>query len=1607
MSTEDKLREYLKRVTVDLGRTRRRLREVEERSREPLAVVSMACRLPGGVGSPEDLWELVSAGRDAIDAFPADRGWDLDRLFHPDPGHPGTSYVRHGGFLADATGFDAAFFGISPREALAMEPQQRVLLETAWELLEAARIDPDTLRGSDTGVFAGISSQDYHAGVGAPGEVEGYIATGSLASVVSGRVAYTLGLQGPAVTVDTACSSSLVAVHLACAALLRDECELALAGGVTVLATPGAFVEFSRQRGLAPDGRCKAFAATADGTGFSEGVGLVLLERLSDARRNGHPVLALVRGSAVNQDGASNGLTAPSETAQRRVIRRALEDARVKASEVDAVEAHGTGTTLGDPIEAQALLETYGKERGADRPLWIGSVKSNIGHTQAAAGVAGVIKMVMAMRHATLPASLHIDEPSPHVDWTSGHVRPLAKPVPWPETGRPRRAGVSSFGISGTNAHLIVEEAPRETTEPAPEPGDAVPWVLSAKSAPALRARAGQLAEHLAAHPEPTAAEVGWSLLRTRTAFEHRAVVTGAGREDRLAGLRALADGGPHPEVTAGLADPGGVGPVLMFPGQGSQWAGMGAQLLDESPVFAARIAACEQALAPHVDWSLTDVLRGDGREYARVDVVQPALWAVMVSLAAVWEHHGVRPAAVIGHSQGEIAAACVAGALSLEDAAKIVALRGRALRALSGHGTMASLLTDEQQAARLLAGAEDVTVAAVNSPSAVIVSGPTAQVTAVVAAAGEQGLRARVIDVDYASHSPQVDRITDELTDALARITPRAARTAFYSTVTAAPCDTAALDTSYWVRNLRRPVRFADTVTALLAAGHRVFVEAGPHPVLTPAVEECADHAGTPAAVVPTLRRDRDDQAQLTHALARAWTAGVRVDWHPRHPDDPPPRTTDLPTYPFQHQRYWLPDVTRSPAAAGPQDEAEARFWTAVEQEDVTEAAGTLGITEADHEQTSLATLMPVLSRWRRERRELSAVDSWRHRIEWRPAASAPGDRAPGGAWLVVRPTGVAEEWARTCAAALETGGSPLRHLVIDPLTPRADLTATLRAEPAPARVLSLLALDEGDADDDGYPGLAGTLTLLQALLDAGIRAPLRVLTHGAVSLGGDGGPQRPLQAQAWGLGRAAAFEHPAVWGGLLDLPATPRHLDAEQLRAALTREDGEDELALRPAGVFARRLVEDPLGNDQPHRDWRPRGPVLVTGALDGPARWVARWLVERGAERVQILAPAGTSAAEPPPGVTIVDSVGTDAGIATLVHAGPPGTLAPLAETTPAALAEAIHAGLDGVREAERNCGLRPGATVVYFTSVAAVWGGRDHGAHAAAGAFLDALAQRRRAEGTHAITVAWSLWDVPDDEGASRPHLDNARRQGLAPLDPRLAFAALHQVLRRDDPSVVIADIRWQRFAPLFALARRTRLFDQIPAATAVLRVEPETDDDAAETTEALRRQLAARPRAERHAVLLTLVRSHVAAVLRYADAQEVDPQRPFTDLGFDSLTAVELRNRLRAATGLRLPSTLVFDRPRPDALAQWLLEEVLPQDAGAASPALARLDDLEAALAGVPPEEARRAGLVDRLQELLWTYADAPAAGPDPEDEAELAGATADELFTLIDRELGA
>ncbi|WP_399080244.1 SDR family NAD(P)-dependent oxidoreductase [Streptomyces zaehneri] len=872
------------------------------------------------MAGPEDLWRLVSEGRDGMSGFPSDRGWDLEGVFDSAPGQAGAPYVPRGGFLYDAAEFDAGFFGISPREALAMDPQQRLLLETSWEALEQAGIDPGTLKGQEVAVFSGVYEQGYGFSTA---ELEGFIGTGAMTSVASGRVSYVLGLEGPAVTVDAACSSSLVAIHLAAQALRRGECSLALAGGATVMATPGAFVAFSRHGGLAVDGRVKAFSDAADGTGWAEGVGVVVLERLSEARRRGHRVLAVIRGSAVNQDGASNGLTAPNGPSQQRVIRKALANAGLSPADVDVVEGHGTGTVLGDPIEAQALIATYGQDRPEDRPLWLGSLKSNIGHTQAAAGVAGVIKMVEALRHGVMPPTLHVDAPSAKVDWTAGAVELLTESREWPDTGRPRRAGVSSFGVSGTNAHLILEQAPQEQpvtpVESVPESmvdvGDGVvPLVVSAASAASLVGQAGRLASFVESGEKVSLPDVAAALVAQRAVLSERAVVVAGSRGEALAGLGALARGESHPGVvTGGLSSAAVAGrTVLVFPGQGSQWVGMGRELLDSSPVFAERVAECAVALGRWVDWSLVDVLRGDvgAGLLERVDVVQPASFAVMVGLAAVWASVGVVPDAVVGHSQGEIAAACVAGVLSLEDAAQVVAVRSQVIAgSLAGRGGMASVaLSETEVAERIERWAGRVEVAAVNGPTSVVIAGDAEALDEALDVLVAEGVRVRRVAVDYASHTRHVEAIEEILGEAFAGIRAQAPLVPFCSTVTGEWVrEAGVLDGGYWYRNLRGQVRFGPAIADLLAGGHTVFVESSAHPVLVQPVSEIVDQAGTEAVVGGSLRREEGGLSRLLTSMAELFVQGVVVKWAAMLPSGAGASHVEFPTYAFDHQHYWL----------------------------------------------------------------------------------------------------------------------------------------------------------------------------------------------------------------------------------------------------------------------------------------------------------------------------------------------------------------------------------------------------------------------------------------------------------------------------------------------------------------------------------------------------------------------------------------------------------------------------------------------------------------------------------------------------------------------------
>ncbi|MGW7749183.1 type I polyketide synthase, partial [Streptomyces chartreusis] len=1559
---------------------------------DPIVIVGMSCRYPGGVRSPEDLWDLVVAGVDATGDMPLDRGWDFDRLLS---GGPGGSVTRRGGFLADAADFDPGFFGISPNEALVMDPQQRLVLEAAWEALERAGIDPTGLRGGDAGVFVGGTSGDYRL----PDDL-GRWETAQSGSLLSGRVAYALGLQGPTVSVDTACSSSLVALHLAVQALRAGECTVALAGGVTVMSTPVGFVEFTAQGALSADGRCKAFSADADGTGWAEGVGMLVVERLSDAERLGHRVLAVVRGTAINQDGASNGLTAPNGPAQQRVIRRALAGAGLTPAGVDAVEAHGTGTGLGDPIEAQALLATYGQDR--ELPLLLGSVKSNIGHTQAASGVAGVIKMVQAMHSGLLPRTLHADTPSPHIDWASGAVRLLTEATDWPDTGRPRRAGVSSFGASGTNAHVVLEQAPAAPSEePAAHVRHPLPVVLSARTPAALRDQARRLLDRVTAEPRPAVADLAYALATGRALFEHRAALTATGHDDLMTGLAALADPSGTADAPGVLrADAPRAGRVaFLFPGQGSQRLGMGRESYDTHPAFR---AALDEVLG-HFDPAVRDVMWGDGEAALdRTGTAQPALFAVEVALFRLLEHWGITPDYVVGHSVGEIAAAHVAGALPLADACRLVAARARLMDRLPEGGAMSAVQATEDEVRPLLT--DRVSLAAVNGPDAVVVSGDEDEVLRISGHFAGLGRRTGRLRVSHAFHSPHMEPMLDEFRAELTGLTVTAPAIPVVSNLIGrlAVADDGFGTPEYWVRHVREAVRFADGVRTLSERQVSVLVEVGPGGALLGLAG--AGEAAS-ALAVPLLRRDHAEAASLSTAVARLRLAGLGVDWDAYFAGTGA-RRVDVPTYPFQHERFW-PEHTARRAAQS----LDGDFWTAVEQEDFAELGARLDVDD-----DALAKVLPALLDWRRGRDTETRMDGWRYRVEWQPLSGLPARRATG-TWLAVLPaSGADDAWTD---AVLDGLGASVVRMPADS-TERGRLAAVIgKSGTGFAGVLSLLALDDRTADQ-GVP--SGTAALVQALGDAGVTAPLWCLTRGAVAVGTADVAPAPRQAAVWGLGRVAALEYPDRWGGLVDLPAAvpgARELDA--LAAVLAGQDGEDQVAVRGGTVFAGRIVPAPAdgrdaglpaSGDGTDTAWQPTGTTLITGGTGALAAHVARRLAKSGAPHLVLAGRRGPDA----PGAAALRDELTGLGARVTLAACDvadreqlTGLLAAIPEDLP--LKAVVHtAGVvdDGVLDrltperfatvfrAKAASALlldeltrdRDLEVFALFSSATALVGNPGQANYAAANAVLDALAERRRGEGLPATSVAWGVWGGGGMAGGAAAE-EAMRRVGIEPMDPELAAEMLCRLVTEPHPTALVAGLAADAFAgpgtgrPR-ALLRGLPGHDR-PQGTAEPTVEPAT---------ALRERLAKLPPARRTDAVLDLVLARSAAVLGHRDPAAIGSERLFRDLGVDSLGAVELRNQLTAATGLPLAATLVFDHPTPLALAEHLTERLAPAtpEASTTSPDDTPEDaGIRSALARLPLDRLRESGLLDELLAL----AAEPSADPGP--DADIDGMALDDL----------
>jgi acyl transferase domain-containing protein len=1760
---------------------RRQNRDLREATAEPIAIVGMACRFPGNVDSPGGLWRLLAGGEDGVGAFPTDRGWDLERIYDPDPERPSTSNTLEGGFLPDAGDFDPAFFGIRPREAPALDPQVRLMLESSWEALEDAGIDPGTLQGSATGVFTGVMYHDYGWGLPLTAEAGKALGTGGSSSIASGHVAYTLGLEGPAISIDTACSSSLVAMHLAAGALRRDECSLALAGGATVLSTPSIFVQFSRQGGVATDGRCKSFAEDAGGAGFSEGAGVLVLERLSAAEANGHRILATIRGSAINQDGASNGITAPNGPSQERVIRQALANAGLEPAEVDMVEAHGTGTALGDPIEAGALLATYGQER--EEPLWLGSLKSNIGHAQAAAGVGGVIKAVLAMREGTMPKTLHVDQPSSKIDWEAGKVELLTEAREWEANGRPRRAAVSSFGATGTNAHLILEEAEAAPLTAKAESGVPLPFVISAKDEGALQAQAARIAAHVEARPELGLADLSHSLLATRAQLEQRAAVVAADRDELLAGLTALGRGEEGAGVTGTAVERAKV--AFVFSGHGSQWGGMATELIDAAPVFAASMRECEEAFEPFVDWSLREVLRDpENRWLDRVDMVQPAIFSMMVSLARLWRASGVEPAAVVGHSQGEVAAAHVAGGLSLEDGARITAVRSRMILEMTGQGGMLSIRLPIERLEQLIAPWEGrIEIAVLNGPASAVLTGDREPLDQLLAECEREGIWTRdIAGAVAAGHSRYMEPLREQLLTALAPISPRAGEVPFYSTVDGGVIDTADLGAEYWYRNMRRPVLFEPVVRKLLGDGHRILIEVNQHPVLVPAMGETIEAEAGPAAALGTLRRGEGGMERFVLSLAEAHVHGAPVDW-PTFFAETEVEPVPLPTYPFQRKRHWLnaaggsaglteaglADANHPLLGASIDDPAgegltlsgrisldseswltdHAAFGTvllpgtafvemalragaAVEATTVEEltveaplvlsegVAVLLRVTvgpgddRGRHEVTiySRAEAREEEGPWIRHARgfltaesEASADVSWAAEwpppgaepidvagtyeqliaagIEYGPAfqcltaawqagdelfaeVSLPGDRLEEATRYGINPglfdslahtwvaralgdPGEAEEaelpmpfsWRGVRLDAAGAGSLRLRIagtnegggltavdaagalvLSVESVATRPVDRARLRAaaqessslyrvawqpltapgdEPRGEQLVEdLRTPTEGDPTAAARALCARGLERIQSFLEqADEDSRLVLLVEGGLATGEGEAPDLAAAALA-GLVRSAASEHP---GRFLLLDTDGSEASEQALAAALAVDPREAELALRAGELLVPRFAAAEAGGEGEPFD--PERTVLVTGATGDVGALVATHLAEeRSAHHLLLVSRSGEQA----PGAAELrerlEAAGAEVRIAAcdvsrrdqleaLLAGIPPehplGAVIHCAAVLDDGLVHSLDpARLDRVFAPKADAAwhlheLTAGLELSHFacfSSVSGLLGGAAQANYAAANAFLDALAARRRASGLPAVSMAWGGWeqraeagtdgDVDVDGEARRTMRQAAERLALLPLSAERGLALFDAGLAAAEPLIVPAGFD----LPLLRSRART---GSMPALFRSIVRAPAGAVDAGN----LARRLAVASEDEREGIALELVSRHVAAVLGLESSSGVPLDKAFRDLGFDSLGAVELRNRLGADSGVSLAATAVFDYPTPRALAGHLLESI-SGDGSVHRPAPARAAEEPIAIVGMACRFPGGVASPAQLWNLVATEVDAIGAFPE-------------------------
>jgi acyl transferase domain-containing protein/acyl-CoA synthetase (AMP-forming)/AMP-acid ligase II/acyl carrier protein len=1510
---------------------------------ESIAVIGIGCRFPGAAG-PEAFWRLLRDGVDAITRVPSDR-WDIDAFYSEDANKPGTMNTRFGGFLHDVGCFDRAFFGIAPREAERMDPQQRMLLEVTFEALEDAGQDVDRLAGRHVGVFVGISSNDYgRLQGGDPCAIDAYVGTGNALSIAANRLNYVFDFRGPSLAIDTACSSSLVAIHLACQSLRRGESELAIAGGVNLVLTPELTVNFSRAGMMAPDGRCKAFDAAANGYVRSDGVGVVALKPLARALADGDPVYAVVRGSAVNQDGRSNGLTAPNRPSQEAVLRAAYADAGVAAADIDLVEAHGTGTALGDPIEALALGSVLADGRPADAPAWLGSVKSNIGHLESAAGVAGFIKAALALKHGVIPPTLHFRDPNPHIPFAQLPLRVVTALQPWSERNRPRLAGVSSFGFGGTNAHVVLEEsvAPPAAATTGQHSAHLVP--ISARSPEALREAARTWAGTLEDRPNGDLADVAYTAALRRTHHDHRLALTAHSSRELAEQLRAWLAGTPLAGTSSGRRSPNRRPRVVfVFAGQGSQWWGMGRQLLAQEPTFRAAVERCDAIFRPLAAWSLIDELlsQNDTARLDDTDRVQPLVFAVQIGLADLLRAWGVTPQAVVGHSLGEVAAAYVAGALSLEDAVAIVYHRGRLQKRASGHGKMAAVgLSADDSDVILRNFAGRVVVAAVNGPQSTVWSGDPAALEEALQRVRELDVFHRVLRGQIAFHSAQMEPFGQELVAALAKLKPRAAVVPIVSTVTGQPVAGESLDAAYWDRNLREPVRFASAADTLIAQGYEVFLEMCPHPVLTEPLNQCLRQRGKSGHVLASLRRGREDRPALLAALGDLYALGHSPAWDHLHRAGG--RVVALPSYPWQHEYCWHQATPPRVEINGYHGNGHSNGY----------ANGHHGARPA----VDSAAARPG--------------DEWLLRLIW-DTITPTARPALSGTWLLA--TDVPEAGARladllrACGAESVVVAAPgdgidpshYRRLIGDAVPSAAQLAGVIHLAAPSAPASDTLSPDAlARAVDRTAIDL---LHLTQALADAGATARVWVVTRGAQAVAPDDAPA-VSQAPVWGLGRVLAHEHAEWHVTLVDLDPTPHTGDLSALVATLGLDPNESQLAWRGESLLAARL--DRAARDEVSAavaTVRENATYLIVGGLGGLGLKVAEWLVARGARSLVLTGRSGAGAAAESvltdlrdAGATIAISRGDVADRARLaaVIADIDLTMAPLRGVIHAAgvLDDGVALQLDrdrfwrvltpkvlGAWHLHALTATRKLDFLVLFSSAAAILGSPGQANYAAANAFLDSLAAFRRARNLPAVSINWGPWAGAGMAARSaampKPEVqipvDRWAGFGVRSIDPAAGLELLGRILAASPPNVGVVPVDWTALGPT-GHARGGRLGGDVPALLSKLVGDVNgTPVAQARAASALNREaLRGVPPDDWQPILETQLREQAGRVLRLP-AAALDVTQPLNNVGIDSLMAIELKNRIEADLGVTVPMVKFLEGPSVRELAEFLAVQLVP------------------------------------------------------------------------------